>query len=61
MPPLIQWFPKRSNAKIKVVFVGPDIREVMANAKFTKRLTPDAAAAWTSFKNVVHNFLGNHK
>ena len=59
---LIKLFPKLSYAKIKEgIFVGLDIRKVMDDAKFAKSLTPDEAAAWALFKNVVHNFLGNHK
>ena len=59
---LIKLFPKLSRAKIKAgIFAGPDIRKVMADAKFTKCLTPDEVAAWAPFKNVVHNFLANHK
>ncbi|GBP41487.1 hypothetical protein EVAR_24405_1 [Eumeta japonica] len=39
---IIKLFPKLSYAKIKVgIFVGPDIQKLMADAKFTKCLTPD--------------------
>ncbi|CAH1101559.1 unnamed protein product [Psylliodes chrysocephalus] len=33
----------------------------MADRNFTKCLTPNEAAAWVSFQDVVHNFLGNRK
>ncbi|XP_036332303.1 uncharacterized protein LOC118743646 [Rhagoletis pomonella] len=59
---LVKLFPKLSYAKIKEgIFVGPDIRKLMADKEFTKCLTPDEAAAWASFQNIVHHFLGNHK
>ncbi|GBP95513.1 hypothetical protein EVAR_70624_1 [Eumeta japonica] len=51
-------FPKLSYAKIKEgIFVGPYIQKLMADANFTKYLTPDEAAAWASFRSVLHNFL----
>lgn len=59
---LAKLFPKLSVAKIKEgIFVGPDIRKLMADRNFAKCLTPNEAAAWVSFQDVVHNFLGNHK
>lgn len=59
---LINLFPKLSYAKIKEgIFVGPDIRKLMADGNFTKCLTPDEAAAWVSFQSVVHSFLGKRK
>ncbi|XP_025161583.1 uncharacterized protein LOC112590099 [Harpegnathos saltator] len=48
---LIKLFPKLSYAKIKEgIFLGPDIRKLMADENFTKCLTPDEAAAWHHFK-----------
>lgn len=59
---LTKVFPKISYAKIKEgIFVGPDIRKLMDDRKFTQCLSSAEAAAWNSFKNVVRNFLGNHK
>lgn len=59
---LIKLSPKLLYPKIKEgIFVGSDIRKLMAGAKFTKCLTPNEAAAWASFKSAVHNFLGKHK
>lgn len=59
---LTKVFPKLSYAKIKEgIFVGPDIRKLMADGNFIAVLTPNEAAAWASFQDVVHNFLGNRK
>ncbi|GBP32378.1 hypothetical protein EVAR_25633_1 [Eumeta japonica] len=42
---IIKLFPKLSYAKIEEgIFVGADIRKPMADAKFTKCLTPDEPA-----------------
>ncbi|GBL74574.1 hypothetical protein AVEN_235486-1 [Araneus ventricosus] len=55
-------FPKVSEAKIKEgIFVGPQIRQLMKDPVFESKLTKKEAAAWTSFKELVKNFLGNHK
>jgi hypothetical protein len=59
---LRQMFPRISDAKIKEgVFVGPQIREVMNDSQFDGLLRGAERAAWTAFKNVVCNFLGNNK
>ena len=54
-------FPRLSEAKIKAgVFVGPDIRKLMANdKKFRTNLKRTERAAWDSFKEVTRSFLGN--
>ncbi|GBL96322.1 hypothetical protein AVEN_238686-1 [Araneus ventricosus] len=55
-------FPKVSEAKIKKgIFVGPQIRQLMKDTVFESKLTRKEAAAWTSFKELAKNFLGNHK
>ncbi|GBL83909.1 hypothetical protein AVEN_100810-1 [Araneus ventricosus] len=55
-------FPNVSTAKIKEgIFVGPQIRQLMKDPVFESKLTKKEAAAWTSFKELAKNFLGNHK
>ncbi|GBN78957.1 hypothetical protein AVEN_85549-1 [Araneus ventricosus] len=55
-------FPKVSEAKIKEgIFVGPQIRQLMKDPVFESKLTKKEAAAWTAFKELEKNFLGNHK
>ncbi|GBO17985.1 hypothetical protein AVEN_2250-1 [Araneus ventricosus] len=55
-------FPKMSEAKIKKgIFVGTQIRQLMKDPVFDSKLTKKEAAAWTSFKELAENFLGNHK
>ena len=56
-------FPKLSEAKVKAgVFVGPDIRKLMANdEEFRNSLNEVEQAAWDSFKDISKNFLGNQK
>lgn len=59
---LKQKFPKLSDAKIKEgIFVGPQIRELMKDEIFDKKLNTLEKTAWDCFKNVVNNFLGNNK
>ncbi|KAH9632283.1 hypothetical protein HF086_010208 [Spodoptera exigua] len=51
-----------SDAKIKEgIFVGPQIRELIKDSTFEENLSDLEKSAWKSFKNVVANFLGNHK
>jgi len=54
-------FIRINDAKIKEwVFVGPQIRELIQDAKFEDQLREVEKAAWKSFKNVTTNcFLGN--
>ena len=55
-------FPKLSGAKIKEgIFVGPQIRLVFNDKKFTDKLSKVEAAAWVAFTEVCENFLGNYK
>lgn len=59
---LQQIFPTLSEAKLKEgIFVGPDIRKLMKDTKFDEKLSEIELEAWKSFKEVVRNFLGNHK
>lgn len=54
--------PKISDAKIKEgIFVGPQIRESIKDTTFAEKLSDLEKSAWKAFKNVVANFLGNHK
>jgi hypothetical protein len=51
-----------SDAKLKEgIFVGPQIREVINDDKFSAVLEGEEKHAWEAFKLVVSNFLGNHK
>ena len=55
-------FPQISDAKIKEgIFVGPQIRKVIADRRFEELLNGKDLHAWVAFKSVVANFLGNHK
>ncbi|GFX83362.1 uncharacterized protein TNCV_908801 [Trichonephila clavipes] len=59
---LKQKFPKISEAKNKGgIFVGPQICSLMHDEKFEELLNPLEEAAWQSFRNVTHSFLGNLK
>jgi hypothetical protein len=50
-------FIRISDAKIKEgVFVGPQIRELMQDAKFEDQLCEVGKAAWKSFNNVTTIF-----
>jgi hypothetical protein len=51
-----------SYAKVKEgVFVGPQIRRVIADQQFEQLLLSTEQDAWLGFKSIVANFLGNHK
>lgn len=59
---LRQMFPRISDAKIKEgIFVGPQIRHVMNDEHFEEMLVGPEKVAWRAFKDVVENFLGNHR
>ena len=52
---------EKSDAKLKVgIFVGPEIRKLMIDDGFQKRLSTLEFAAWEGFKLVVNNFSGNY-
>ena len=54
--------PAISEAKLKAgIFVGPQIRQLLRDPKFEALQNIVERNAWTSFKNVVENFLGNRK
>lgn len=55
-------FSQVSDAKIKEgIFVGPQIRKVIADRHFEELLSGKELDAWVAFKSIVANFLGNHK
>ena len=56
------FFPRLSEAKLTAgVFIGPQIKKIMACPEFPKKLTRVQKAAWYSFIAVSRGFLGNHK
>lgn len=55
-------FARISEAKLKEgMFVGPQIRELFKDENFETTLSRTENRAWTAFKNVCSNFLGNRK
>jgi hypothetical protein len=59
---ILQKFPGLSYEKVKEgFFVGPQIRKLMKDQQFENTMKSVERKAWVSFKNVVDNFLGNHK
>ena len=54
-------FPKLSDAKIKGVFAGTQIRKLTLNDMFDKTLNETKLAVWISFKQIYLNFFGLHK
>ena len=43
------------------IFNDPNIRKLIKNIIFENKMENIKRAAWTSFKEVVKKFLGNHK
>jgi len=54
-------FPRLIEAKLKGVFIGPQIRDLIKDEYFDQLLQGDKKAAWDSFKFVVKGFLGNRR
>ena len=54
-------FPKISDAKIKGVFIGPQIKELIKDPFFEEALDTSYKAAWNAFKSITQNFLGNDR
>jgi len=55
-----QLFPKISADKInKGIFVGPDIRKLLSDPNFVRKLNPLEKAYWLSIVEVFTNYLGN--
>jgi len=53
-------FPKLSELK-EGVFDGAQIRKMFRDKDAVKKMNKLERAAWLSFKDVCHNFLGNNK
>nr|XP_043069770.1 uncharacterized protein LOC122322224 [Drosophila bipectinata] len=54
--------PTLSVAKLEAgIFDGPKIRILFNDGNFTDHMTKTEKAAWTSFRDVCQNFLGNKK
>lgn len=59
---IAQKFPSISTAKLKEgMFVGPQIKTLLHDEGFTKCLSEAELKAWTAFKWLSDNFLGNHR
>lgn len=55
-------FPKLSEAKVREgIFDGPQIRTLLKDQEFEKKMTGEERSAWQSFREVVTKFLGNEK
>lgn len=55
-------FPRISEAKLEAgIFDGPQIRELLKDAKFEDSLDSNEINAWRAFKSIIQNFLGNHR
>lgn len=51
-----------SDAKLEAgIFDGPKIRQLFNDVTFTDNMTKKEHAAWSSFRDVCQNFLGNKK
>ena len=59
---LRQSFPSLSDEKVKQgIFNGPDIRKMTKDDHFVQTMTDVESRAWNGFRNVIDNFLGNHR
>ena len=59
---LSEKFPEISDAKLKEgIFIGPQIRKLLEDNEFSSRLASVELQASNSFKDIVHQFLGNYK
>ena len=55
-------FPELSYEKVKEgVFIGQQIKKVIADTYYQDLLNDTERNAWVAFKSVVVNFLGNYK
>jgi len=55
-------FPRISEAKLESgIFDGPQIRQLLKDAKFEDSLESNEKNAWHAFKSIIQNFLGNHR
>ena len=59
---IVSTFPKPSDAKHKAgIFVGSQIRRMLASSDLEAKMTYVEKKAWTSFRHTVHGFLGNQR
>lgn len=59
---LITSFPSLSFEKINAgIFDGPQIRTLLRDGNFVRKMNALEKEAWISFSDVVHNFLGNKR
>jgi hypothetical protein len=59
---IVSAFPALSFEKIKAgVFDGPQIRALVRDEQFVRKMDDKEKAAWLSFAAVIQNFLGNKK
>ena len=55
-------FANLSDAKVSAgIFVGPQIKSMLACKVLENKMSAIEKRAWTSFRQVVHGFLGNKK
>jgi len=55
-------FPNVSDTKIEeVIFIGPQIRELMQDKQFDEDLNETERNAWLSFKRICKDIVVNHK
>lgn len=55
-------FPTKSDAKLKAgVFIGPEVRQMLASQELENKMTEVERNAWRAFRHVVQEFLGNKK
>jgi len=55
-------FPNVSDAKIEeIIFIGPQIKQLMQDKQFDQDLNETERNAWLSFNRICKDFLGNHK
>ena len=55
-------FPSKSDAKLKAgVFIGPEVRQMLASQDLENIMTIVERNAWRTFRCVVEGFLGNNK
>jgi hypothetical protein len=55
-------FPSITQDKLKAgIFVGPQIHKLMKDKDFEKTMNAREKEAWTAFRSVTENFLGNNK
>ena len=57
-----QLFPKISAPKINEgIFAGPDIKKLLSDPNFVRKLNPLEKASWLSIVEVITNFLRNKR